>query len=62
MVKKVFITPGCISCGACESICPEVFKINGTAQIRPDANIEKNIALIKEAADICPVQVIKIEK
>ena len=47
----------CIGCGLCESICPEGFKMNdeGKAEVRnPKAKC------VKEAADSCPVDAIKV--
>lgn len=61
-MKKVYIEPGCISCGTCESICPKVFKVTNIATIIDGADLEKNKDLIKEAADVCPVNVIKYEE
>ncbi|KKQ11539.1 MAG: ferredoxin [Candidatus Babeliales bacterium] len=61
MIKKAYVSPGCISCGTCESICPEVFEVNATAHVKADADIKKYEDLIREAADICPVQAIKVE-
>lgn len=60
-MKKVYISPGCISCGTCEAVCPEVFEVNDVSHVKPNADINKYEALVKEASDICPVQVIKIE-
>lgn len=57
----VSIVQGCIACGACESICPEVFTVYDTAQ----ANIERVPgfeAECREAAACCPVSVIRIEE
>lgn len=61
-MKKVYIVPGCISCGTCEQICPDVFEVKGIAEVKPNADLENNAELIKEAADICPVNVIKYEE
>jgi len=53
----------CLGCGMCVNMCPEVFELkNGKSQIKEKANLEKNKECIKEAADNCPVQAIKIEK
>lgn len=60
-MKNVTIKPGCITCGTCQAICPEVFVIEKTAQIKPNADIQKYEKLILEAADICPMQVIAIQ-
>jgi ferredoxin len=49
----------CIACGACEDLCPEVFRLNevlGFAQvINPGGGSEDKI---EEAMDACPVQCI----
>lgn len=47
----------CIGCGACESTCPEGFKlVDGKA-------IAKNpkAKCVKEAIDVCPVQAISLK-
>jgi len=47
----------CIGCGACESICPEAFKmVDGKAKFVGNGK-EK---CLKDASDSCPVQAIKI--
>lgn len=61
-VKKVWIAPGCIVCDACESIYPEVFDVQDeTCIIRPNAPLDNGL-LIEEAAEACPVEVIKFER
>lgn len=54
---------GCISCGLCVSICPEVFRMgdDGLAEvyIDPIPSSAENLAL--EARDGCPVSVITVE-
>jgi ferredoxin len=50
----------CIGCGACTAICPEVFEMkNGKASVKKSKEKSK-IPCIKEAADSCPVNAIKI--
>lgn len=53
----------CISCGLCESVCPEVFRMgsDGPAEVYVDmipAGVENTA---REAADSCPVAVITVE-
>ena len=60
-IINIKILPGCVSCGACEATCPEVFEVSGIVQIKANSDLSKNEDLIKEAADICPVNTIKIE-
>ena len=61
-MKKVKIIPGCISCGTCEEICPKEFEVKDISYVKEEANLEENAELIEEAADMCPVSVIKTEK
>ena len=57
---KVRIDDGCIACGACESICSDVFHVEDAAVVDEDA-VDANIDAVREAADACPVSVIIIE-
>ena len=57
---KVTVEDGCIACGACESFCPEVFKVEDVATA-DNAKVAGNEAAVKDAADGCPVGVITVE-
>lgn len=57
---KVKIEEGCITCGACESICEAVFTVEDTVIVN-EAAIAGNEEAVKEAADACPVSVIIVE-
>ncbi len=58
-VAKVWIEPGCIVCNACEDIYPEVFEVTAdTCLIRDGAPLDDGLR-IQEAAEACPVEVIK---
>lgn len=61
-VKRVYIEPGCISCGTCESICPKVFKVTDVAHVNENVPVSSFSDEIREAADVCPVTVIKYEE
>lgn len=58
-IKKVWIEEGCTACGLCQDIAPAVFELNDLATVIEGANFSENEAEIKEAADSCPVEVIK---
>lgn len=61
-VAKVWIEPGCIVCDACEAIFPEVFEVTDTTCIiRPGAPLNDGLRM-QEAAEACPVEVIKFTK
>jgi len=61
-ISKVWIEPGCIVCDACEGIYPEVFEVtDSTCIIRPGAPLDDGLK-IQEAAEACPVEVIKFTK
>ncbi len=56
----VKIEEGCIGCGACESICDAVFKVEDVATVN-EAAVADNMDCVKEAAESCPVGVIVVE-
>lgn len=58
-ISKVWIEEGCTSCGLCEGICPDVFEMPDEAVVIPGADFEANEECIVEAAESCPVDVIK---
>lgn len=61
-VSKVWIEDGCIVCNACEDIYEDVFEVKEDACIiRPGAPTDNGL-LIQEAADACPVEIIKFTK
>jgi len=51
----------CISCGACESICPEVFEVPDKMVVKEDADFNTYEMLIVDAANDCPTEVIRYE-
>lgn len=57
---KVKIEEGCIGCGACESVCSEVFSVEDVAVVNESA-VDANADCVKEAAESCPVSVIVVE-
>ncbi|MCI8639913.1 MAG: ferredoxin [Coprococcus sp.] len=59
---KAKVNEGCISCGSCVGICPEVFRFNNKdiAEAYQDVT-EEVMDKAKEARDSCPVSVIDIE-
>lgn len=61
-MKKVTIQPGCISCGSCEFICPQVFKVKQTSEVIIHRQYDEHAELIRKAAQKCPVQVIEYEE
>lgn len=58
-ISKVWIEEGCTACGLCSDICPEVFVLKDVANVTEDVNYSDYEGLIKEAAENCPVEVIK---
>ena len=61
-IAKVWIEPGCIVCNACEDIYKDVFEVLAdTCIIRPNAPLDDGLRM-QEAAEACPVEVIKFTK
>ena len=56
--KKVIIQPGCITCGACEYIAPEVFEVTDVSRVKPNVDWVKNKLCVQKAVQECPVNVI----
>jgi len=62
-IKKVLIEEGCIVCGVCEATAPDVFEMNDeTAIVKEGVNFDEHEDEIKESAENCPVEIIKIEE
>jgi len=61
-ISKVWIEEGCIVCNACEDICPDVFTVTDeTTVINDGVDVSEHEEEIIEAAESCPVEVIKYE-
>lgn len=54
---------GCISCGVCPEICPEVFRMadDGIAEVYVEDVPEDAEEKAVEAQESCPVSVIEVE-
>ena len=61
-MKKVIIQPGCITCGLCEFLAPNVFEVTDVSRVKQDADIIKYEKEIAQSIKECPVQVIEYEK
>ncbi len=46
----------------CEDICPKVFEMPDEAIVKDGANFEGNEVEIKEAAESCPMEIIKYKE
>jgi ferredoxin len=58
-IIKVWVEEDCTACGVCEGICPEVFVVKDIATVKEGVKFSDYEAQIKDAADSCPVEVIK---
>lgn len=56
------IEPGCITCGACEFIAPEVFEVTDVSRVKKCVDFAVYKESIRQAALACPVNVIKYEE
>ena len=64
-IIRVWIEEGCIGCGMSELNCPEVFKVQdetASSSVIDGVNFSLYEEQIKEAAEDCPVEVIKYEE
>lgn len=61
---KAFVDKdACISCGLCESLCPDIFEIedDGKAGAIDDELEDEDLDCANEAADQCPTDAIIVE-
>ena len=62
-ITRVWIEDGCVSCGLSESNCPEVFKVKDEGStVIEGVDYSPLEEKITEAAESCPVEVIKYEE
>lgn len=58
---NVKVNEGCIACGMCVSLCPEVFQFNDEGVAEAYADITKETAeAAEDARSSCPVSVIDL--
>ena len=63
-MKVVVNQNNCIGCGACESICPEIFQINDeglSSVIGTEEDFKNHEDEIRDAIDSCPTSAIEEE-
>lgn len=61
-IKQVTIQPGCITCGLCEFIAPEVFEVTDISHVKNKVVFQEHASAIRQAEEECPVQVIICEE
>ena len=63
-IKRVWLDESdneCISCGLCETTCPEVFEVPDKMVVKPDVDFNLYEEDIINSAEGCPSEVIKYE-
>jgi|APSaa5957512622_1039677.scaffolds.fasta_scaffold298122_2 ferredoxin len=58
---KIEVTEECIGCGACTSVCPDTFEMDGDKAIVKQAELSE-LSCEKDAKDCCPVEAIVISE
>lgn len=64
-IKKVLLDESedeCTSCDLCASIAPDVFEVPDKMIVLPNVDFSAHEDEIRDAAESCPTQVIKIEE
>lgn len=57
-MKVKVIEDNCISCGACEAICNQVFEIDEVSKVKIDVVPNDLKDLVEEAIETCPTEAI----
>ena len=67
-IRHIWIDQGCIACNLCEDLVPEVFHVPAgeDCSVRADwpARLLEDparVPLVREAAESCPVEVIRLD-
>lgn len=70
-MKIILDRSKCIGCGSCAAICPQLFEMaeDGKSHLKNSQKDSQDTETLeisesgcaKEAADVCPAQIIKIE-
>jgi ferredoxin len=63
-MKIILEREKCIGCGSCQTVCQQYWKLADDGKIEylgPKELTEQGIGCNREAADVCPVQCIRIE-
>ncbi|MBN2745161.1 MAG: ferredoxin [Bacteroidales bacterium] len=60
-ITKVWVEDGCTSCGLCEGTAPDIFEIDDVSEVIDGADFSAHEDEIRQAAEECPVEVIKYE-
>ncbi len=59
-MKVKVIEENCIGCGACQSICPEVFEVDGVSQvIKSEITDAEEKEAVVDAIESCPTSAIE---
>ena len=59
-MKVKVLEENCISCGACEAICPEVFELkDGISTVIKDEITDNEKDSVIEAMESCPTEAIR---
>ena len=62
-MKVKVLEENCISCGACEAICPEVFELqDGISTVIKEDITDKEKESVVEAIESCPTSAIQEDK
>ena len=64
-IKRVWIEEGCIACRVSVDTCPAVFELPNDSHVtlvKKGVDLSKYEDEIRDAADACPVDVLKFEE
>lgn len=61
-ITRVWIEEGCTVCNLCEDTAPDVFEVtDDTCTVREGVDLSSHEEEIVQAAEECPVEIIKYE-
>ena len=61
-IKIIMDREKCIGCGSCAAVCPINWELQDDGKSKPKKTELNDVGCNEKAAQVCPVQCIKIEK
>ena len=62
MIKISMDREKCIGCGSCAAVCPDNWELADDGKAKPKKTELEEVGCNEKAAQVCPVQCIKVEE
>ena len=59
--KKIVILPGCIGCGLCEALAPNIFDVTDISRVKEGVEYKEHEQIVQQVIASCPLKVIVLK-